>query len=57
MDKSKKNSGKGMKPIIGYNPKNWYNRYDYINWTNKKKDKNNERIDGRTEKVSGSNGQ
>jgi len=55
MSKDKKTAGKGMKPIVGYNPKNWYDRWDHINWNNKKKDKNNERTNGRTEETSGSN--
>lgn len=46
MDKSKKNAGKGMEPIIGWGE---------ISWNNKKKDKNNERTNGRTEEISGSN--
>jgi len=31
----KTSAGKGMKPIIGYNPKNWNTNYSDINWHNK----------------------
>ena len=56
MSKDKKNAGKGMKPIIGYNPKKWSENYDYINWkSNQKKDTKNERTNRRTEETSGSN--
>lgn len=56
MSKDKKTAGKGMKPIVGYNPKNWYDRYDDIDWkNNKKKDTKNERTNRRTEEISGSN--
>lgn len=36
-------NGKGMRPILGYNPKNWYSNFNNINWskkTNTKKVKN-----------------
>ncbi len=52
-------NGKGMKPKVGYNYKNWNDNYDLIDWNNKnkQKEKTNERNDRRTEEVSGSNGQ
>lgn len=44
--KPSKNAGKGMKPITGYNPSNWYKNYPAIDWGHKptpkpKKDKSN----------------
>ena len=35
MKKEHKNAGKGMRPTIGYNPKNWYKNWSKINWHNK----------------------
>jgi hypothetical protein len=39
-------NGKGMRPVIGYNPKNWYANFDSIAWSKqtntKKKIKKNE---------------
>jgi hypothetical protein len=56
MTDKKKGAGKGMEPIKGYNPKNWYAHFDLIRWDNpikKEKDNTNDR---RTEEISGSNG-
>jgi hypothetical protein len=33
MPNKKKDAGKGMRPIKGYNPKNWYANYDQIDWS------------------------
>jgi hypothetical protein len=57
MIKDQKNAGKGMTPKKDYNYKNWDENFDLILWDkNKKKDKTNEqRINERTETVSGSN--
>ena len=38
MKKEFNNNGKGKRPIIGYNPKNWYANFDLIRWDNKKCD-------------------
>lgn len=51
------NAGKGMRPKIGYNYKNWSEGWDFIHWGHKEKEKTNERINERTETISGSNGQ
>ena len=40
MKKEFRGNGKGMRPIVGYNPKNWYANFNLINWskqTNTKK--------------------
>lgn len=29
----KKNAGKGMRPVMGYNPNNWYKNFDQIKWS------------------------
>ena len=64
-----KNAGKGMAPKKGYDYKKWSEGWDHINWKEKhpplitvKIDKNttgilyDERTNGRTEEISGSNG-
>jgi hypothetical protein len=46
MKKEFRGNGKGMRPVVGYNPKNWYSNFDNINWSKqtntKKKIKKNE---------------
>jgi hypothetical protein len=45
MNNNKSGSGKGKRPIIGYNPKKWYEHFDDIDWRHntKIKENNNER--------------
>ena len=39
MKKEINNNGKGKRPIIGYNPKNWYANFKLISWNKPKPNK------------------
>ena len=43
MKKEFRSSGKGMRPIMGYNPKKWYANYSEIDWGHASK-KSNEKL-------------
>ena len=52
----KQSAGKGMRPKIGYNQKNYSEAYDDIDWGHPTKKDNKNEINRRTKEFSGSDG-